>query len=102
MQVLSSLIFKMVKLHIIYIMEALPVTAIFPSEEWLKRLEEKINSDEKYADIASVSIDHAKERYNEAAGRFFRFVARFHTLDCYEVWRVMKGRSTFTISHDLF
>ncbi|HSG42000.1 MAG TPA: SCP2 sterol-binding domain-containing protein [Anaerolineales bacterium] len=28
------------------------MTAIFPSEEWLKRLEEKINSDEKYAEIA--------------------------------------------------
>jgi len=28
------------------------MTAIFPSEEWLKGLEEKINSDEKYANIA--------------------------------------------------
>ena len=28
------------------------MTAIFPSEEWLKGLEEKLNSDEKYADIA--------------------------------------------------
>lgn len=26
--------------------------AIFPSEEWLKGLEQKINSDEKYAEIA--------------------------------------------------
>jgi putative sterol carrier protein len=26
--------------------------AIFPSEEWLKGLEQKINSDEKYADVA--------------------------------------------------
>ena len=28
------------------------MTAIFPSEEWLKGLEVKINTDEKYADIA--------------------------------------------------
>ena len=28
------------------------MTAIFPSEEWLKGLEEKLNSDKKYADIA--------------------------------------------------
>lgn len=28
------------------------MTAIFPSEEWLKGLETKINSDEKYADVA--------------------------------------------------
>lgn len=28
------------------------MTAIFPSEEWLKGLEVKINSDEKYANIA--------------------------------------------------
>lgn len=28
------------------------MTAIFPSEEWLKGLDERINSDEKYADIA--------------------------------------------------
>ena len=28
------------------------MTAIFPSEEWLKGLETKINSDEKYAEIA--------------------------------------------------
>jgi putative sterol carrier protein len=28
------------------------MTAIFPSEEWLKGLEAKLNSDEKYADIA--------------------------------------------------
>ena len=28
------------------------MTAIFPSEEWLKGLEIKINTDEKYADIA--------------------------------------------------
>ena len=28
------------------------MTTIFPSEEWLKRLEEKLNSDKKYADIA--------------------------------------------------
>ena len=28
------------------------MTAIFPSEEWLKGLEIKINSDEKYANIA--------------------------------------------------
>ncbi|MBI5965527.1 MAG: SCP2 sterol-binding domain-containing protein [Chloroflexi bacterium] len=28
------------------------MTAVFPSEEWLKGLEIKINSDEKYADIA--------------------------------------------------
>ena len=28
------------------------MTAIFPSEEWLKGLEEKINGDKKYADIA--------------------------------------------------
>jgi len=28
------------------------MTAIFPSEEWLKGLEVKINSDKKYADIA--------------------------------------------------
>ena len=33
-------------------MEALPMTAIFPSEEWLKGLEVKINTDKKYADIA--------------------------------------------------
>ena len=28
------------------------MTAVFPSEEWLKGLEAKINSDEKYAEIA--------------------------------------------------
>ena len=28
------------------------MTAIFPSEEWLKGLEAKLNSDKKYADIA--------------------------------------------------
>ena len=28
------------------------MTAVFPSEEWLKELEVKINSDRKYADIA--------------------------------------------------
>lgn len=28
------------------------MTAIFPSEEWLKDLESKLNSDERYADIA--------------------------------------------------
>ena len=28
------------------------MTAIFPSEEWLKGLEEKLNSDEHYAEIA--------------------------------------------------
>jgi len=28
------------------------MTAIFPSEEWLKGLEVKINTDEKYSDIA--------------------------------------------------
>ncbi len=28
------------------------MTAVFPSEEWLKGLETKLNSDEKYADIA--------------------------------------------------
>lgn len=28
------------------------MTAVFPSEEWLKGLEAKLNSDEKYADIA--------------------------------------------------
>ena len=28
------------------------MTAIFPSEEWLKDLEVKINSDERYADVA--------------------------------------------------
>ena len=28
------------------------MTAVFPSEEWLQGLETKINSDEKYADIA--------------------------------------------------
>ena len=28
------------------------MAAIFPSEEWLKGLETKLNSDEKYADIA--------------------------------------------------
>ena len=28
------------------------MTAIFPSEEWLKRLDVKLNSDKKYADIA--------------------------------------------------
>ena len=28
------------------------MAAIFPSEEWLKGLETKINSDKKYADIA--------------------------------------------------
>jgi putative sterol carrier protein len=33
-------------------MEAVPMTAIFPSEEWLKGLEATINSDKKYADIA--------------------------------------------------
>ena len=33
-------------------MEVLPMTAIFPSEEWLKGLEVKINTDKKYADIA--------------------------------------------------
>jgi putative sterol carrier protein len=34
------------------ILEALDMTAVFPSEEWLKGLEAKLNSDEKYADIA--------------------------------------------------
>jgi putative sterol carrier protein len=33
-------------------MEVLPMTAIFPSEEWLKELEVKINTDKKYADVA--------------------------------------------------
>jgi putative sterol carrier protein len=33
-------------------MEATPMTAIFPSEEWLKGLEVKLNTDEKYAEIA--------------------------------------------------
>jgi len=28
------------------------MTAVFPSEEWLKGLETKLNSDEKYSDIA--------------------------------------------------
>lgn len=28
------------------------MTAVFPSEEWLKGLEAKLNSDERYADIA--------------------------------------------------
>jgi hypothetical protein len=28
------------------------MSAIFPSEEWLKGLEEKLNSDEHYAEIA--------------------------------------------------
>lgn len=28
------------------------MTAVFPSEEWLKGLESKLNSDEKYANIA--------------------------------------------------
>jgi len=28
------------------------MTAVFPSEEWLKGLEEKLNSDERYADVA--------------------------------------------------
>ena len=28
------------------------MTAVFPSEEWLKGLKEKLNSDKKYADIA--------------------------------------------------
>jgi putative sterol carrier protein len=28
------------------------MTAVFPSEEWLKGLETKLNSDEKYGDIA--------------------------------------------------
>ena len=28
------------------------MTAVFPSEEWLKELEVRINSDKKYADIA--------------------------------------------------
>ena len=28
------------------------MTAIFPSEEWLKGLEVKVNSDKKYADVA--------------------------------------------------
>ncbi len=28
------------------------MSAIFPSEEWLKGLEEKLNSDERYAEIA--------------------------------------------------
>ena len=28
------------------------MTAIFPSEEWLKGLEEKLNSDERYGEIA--------------------------------------------------
>jgi len=28
------------------------MTAVFPGEEWLKGLEAKLNSDEKYADIA--------------------------------------------------
>ena len=28
------------------------MTAVFPSEEWLQGLETKLNSDEKYADIA--------------------------------------------------
>jgi putative sterol carrier protein len=28
------------------------MTAIFPSEEWLKELETKLNTDKKYADIA--------------------------------------------------
>jgi putative sterol carrier protein len=33
-------------------MEALNMTAVFPSEEWLKGLESKLNSDEKYAEVA--------------------------------------------------
>ncbi|HSO12913.1 MAG TPA: SCP2 sterol-binding domain-containing protein [Anaerolineales bacterium] len=28
------------------------MTAVFPSEEWLKGLESKLNSDEKYAEVA--------------------------------------------------
>jgi putative sterol carrier protein len=28
------------------------MTAVFPSEEWLKELEAKLNSDEKYAELA--------------------------------------------------
>lgn len=28
------------------------MTAVFPSEEWLKGLETKLNSDERYADVA--------------------------------------------------
>lgn len=33
-------------------LEAHKMTAIFPSEEWLKGLEEKLNSDERYGEIA--------------------------------------------------
>jgi putative sterol carrier protein len=32
--------------------EAKPMSAIFPSEEWLKGLEAKLNSDKKYSEIA--------------------------------------------------
>jgi putative sterol carrier protein len=40
----------MVQLHLNFPEVEMP--AIFPSEEWLKELEEKINSDERYRDIA--------------------------------------------------
>jgi putative sterol carrier protein len=42
----------MVKLQHHKHMEAIPVTAIFPSEEWLKGLKSKLNEDKKYAEIA--------------------------------------------------
>jgi len=41
----------MVKLNY-HIAGGIDMTAVFPSEEWLKGLEEKLNSDEKYAEIA--------------------------------------------------
>jgi putative sterol carrier protein len=41
-----------VKLIIEYLLEAYQMTVIFPSEEWLKSLEVKLNSDEKYREIA--------------------------------------------------
>jgi hypothetical protein len=30
------------------------MSVIFPSEEWLRELEEKLNSDEHYAEIAKI------------------------------------------------
>jgi hypothetical protein len=42
----------MVKLTYHNKLEAGSCPAIFPSEEWLKGLEEKLNSDEHYAEIA--------------------------------------------------
>src|SRR6266508_1430664 len=39
------------KINLLYFLEAL-MTAIFPSEKWLKGLENKLNSDSRYNEIA--------------------------------------------------